>query len=580
MKALIDAALARGRVTVAILVLILLFGAMAWRDIPKEAEPDVNIPIIYVSMTLEGVSPEDSERLLLRPMEKELRTVEGVKEMRSTAYLGGAYVILEFEAGFNAQKALTDVREGVSRAKSELPQDTDEPLVKEVNVSLFPVLVVTLSGEVPERTLLRLARDLRDRIETIPAVLSVRIAGDREELVEIVIDPLRVETYGLSASELATAISRNNQLIAAGQIDTGRGRFAVKVPGLFENVREILDMPLKVSGDAVVRVRDIAEVRRTYKDRESYARVEGRPAIALEVSKRIGQNIIETIDEVRRVTAEAKERWPDRVVVGFTQDKSDDIKLMLADLENNLAIAVLLVMVIVLASLGMRSTMLVGVAVVGSFLAAILLLAGMGHTINIVVLFGLIFAAGNVVDGAIVVTEYADRKMAEGMDRADAYGIAAKRMAWPIISAIGTQIAAFLPLLFWPGVVGQFMKFLPITQIVVLGASVLMALVFIPVLGARFGRRVAPGSLVEAPREDPGTRAYVRLLDWAIGRPVTVLLATLAALVGAQWWYATHGNGVEFFPNVEPNLAVVTIAARGNLSTDEKDRLVREVEDR
>jgi multidrug efflux pump len=580
-KTLIEAAMNRGRVTAALLVLILLFGTLAWQGIPKEAEPDVNIPIIYVSMTLEGVSPEDSERLLLRPMEKELRSVEGTKEMRSTAYLGGAYVILEFEAGFDAQKALSDVRESVNRARSELPTDTDEPLVKEVNVSLFPVLVITLSGEVPERALLRLARDLRDRLETIPSVLSVRIAGDREELVEIVIDPLRVETYGISAGELAESIGRSNQLIAAGQIDTGRGRFAVKVPGLFEDVRDILDMPLKVDGDAIIRVRDVAEVRRTYKDRESYARVDGRPAIALEVSKRIGQNIIETIDEVRRATAEESERWPDGVVVGFTQDKSDNIKMMLADLENNLAIAVLLVMVIVLASLGMRSTVLVGVSIVGSFLAAILLLAGMGLTINIVVLFGLIFAAGNVVDGAIVVTEFADRRMAEGMARREAYLVAAKRMAWPIISAIATQIAAFLPLLFWPGVVGEFMKFLPITQLVVLSASVVMALVFIPVLGAWFGRRGDKARAVdETPPDDAGTRAYVRMLEWSLRRPGTVLLATVAVLVGVQWWYATHGNGVEFFPNVEPDLAIVTVAARGNLSTDEKDRLVGEVEER
>ncbi|BBK43152.1 multidrug resistance protein [Allostella vacuolata] len=581
MNTLIAAALDRGRVTVAILVLILLFGAMAWRTIPKESEPDVTIPMIYVSMTLEGVSPEDSERLLARPMEKELRSVEGVKEMRSNAYLGGSYVILEFEAGFNADKALNDVRESVNRAKSELPQDTDEPLVKEVNVSLFPVLVVTLSGEVPERTLLRLARDLRDRLETIPAVLSVRIAGDREELVEIVIDPLRIEAYGLSATDLANSISRNNQLIAAGQIDTGQGRFAVKVPGLFESLREILDMPVKVDGDAVVRVGDIAEVRRTYKDRQSYARVDGRPAIALEVSKRIGQNIIETIDEVRRITDEERARWPDNIVVGYTQDKSDDIKMMLADLENNLGIAVLLVMVIVLASLGMRSTLLVGVSIVGSFLAAILMLAGMGLTINIVVLFGLIFAAGNVVDGAIVVTEYADRRMAEGMERAAAYRMAAQRMAWPIISAIATQIAAFLPLLFWPGVVGEFMKYLPITQLVVLSASVLMALVFIPVLGSWIGRRgEATGPLHEPPPDDAGTRLYVRMLAWSLRRPVAVLVATVVALVGVQWWYATHGNGVEFFPNVEPDLALVTVSARGNLSTDEKDRLVREVEDR
>jgi len=580
MKGLIDWAMSRARVTIAVLVMILGFGAMAWNTIPKEAEPDVTIPIIYVSMTLEGVSPEDGERLLLRPMEKELRAVEGVKEMRSTSFLGGANVVLEFEAGFNAEKAITDVRESVDRAKSELPTETKEPIVKEVNVSLFPVLVVTLSGPVPERTLLRLARDLRDRIETIPNVLSVRIAGDREELVEIVIDPVLVESYGLAANELATAIQRNNQLIAAGALDTGKGSFPVKVPGLFEDVRDILGMPVKVSGDAVVRVGDIASVRRTYKDRQSYARVDGQPAVALEVSKRIGTNIIETIDQVRAAASEEQARWPETVQVGFSQDKSDNIKTMLSDLQNNLAIAVVLVMIIVLASLGMRTTMLVSVSIVGSFLTAILVLSGLGQTVNIVVLFGLIFAAGNVVDGAIVVTEYADRKMAEGMERSAAYAFAAKRMAWPIIAAIGTQIAAFLPLLFWPGVVGEFMKYLPITQVATLSASVLMALVFIPVLGAWLGRRTRPGEIDTRPPEDPGTESYVRLLERAIRHPAKILLGTVAALVLVLYWYANHGNGVEFFPDVEPDLALVKVSARGNLSTDDKDALIRDVENR
>lgn len=481
---LIDAALSRSRTVLSLLLFILVAGFVAYQAIPKEADPDINIPIVYVSMHHEGISPEDAERLLVRPMEKELRSIEGVKELRSTAYQGGANVLLEFEAGFDADAAVTDVRESVDLAKPELPGDTDEPEVHEINLSLFPVLNVTLSGDVSERTLLRLARDLKDEVEGIPEVLEAKIVGDRDESVELVIDPVLLDSYEIRADELLQAISRSNVLIAAGNLDTGQGRFGIKLPGLFEDVTDILDMPIKQDGDAVVRARDITGVKRTFKDPDTFARIGGERALVLEISKRTGENIIETIEKVRAVVTDASQGWPEGVVVGYSQDQSKNIRQMLTDLQNNVMSAILLVMIVIVGALGVRGGLLVGIAIPGSFLAGILVLYSIGLTVNIVVLFSLILAVGMLVDGAIVVTEFADRKLAEGLNKQDAYGLAAKRMAWPIIASTATTLAAFMPLLFWPGVVGEFMKFLPITLIATLAASLAMALVFVPVLGA------------------------------------------------------------------------------------------------
>ena len=586
----IDAAISRSRTVISILVFILIAGVVAYVGIPKESSPDVNIPIIYVSMTHEGISPEDAERLLVRPMEAEVKSIEGVKEIRSNAYQGGANVLLEFEAGFDADKALEDVREKVDIAKPELPDETDEPTVNEVNLSLFPVLVVTLGGEVPERTLLKLARDLEEKIEGISSVLDVKIGGDREERVEIIIDPLLVDSYGLDAQQILETIGRSNRLIAAGALDTGQGRFAIKVPGLFETVGDILDMPLKTNGDAVVTVRDLASVRRTFADRETYARLSGSPAISLEISKRTGENIIDTIEAVRALVEEERQAWPGGVAVSYSQDQSRGIRDMLRDLQNNVMSAVLLVMIVVVAALGIRSGLLVGVAIPGSFLAGILVLAAAGFTVNIVVLFSLILAVGMLVDGAIVVTEYADRRMNEGAEKRTAYAEAAKRMAWPIIASTATTLAAFAPLLFWPGIVGEFMKFLPITLIATLSASLIMALIFVPTLGAKFGRAsvaVAGGSSAAAIGETGDinriggfTGLYLRVLRTLLRHPAKVLVVAFVTLFGAWGLYLNFGKGVEFFPKVEPENAVLQIFGRGNLSVEEKDGLVREVEQR
>jgi multidrug efflux pump len=590
-SAVIEAAMGRARTVLAALVLILIAGAYAYVTVPKEAEPDIQIPVLYVNVGHEGISPADAERLLVKPLEQELRNLEGVEEMRSTSFLGGANIVLEFEAGFDVDLALADVREKVDLAKPELPEDADEPTVHEINLSLFPVLVVTLSGDLPERALLGLARDLQDDIEGISSVLKAQIAGDRDEVVEIVIDPLVIESYNLDAGDIIDAVARSNRVVAAGSMDTGRGRFAVRLPGLFESFEDILDMPVKVSRDAVVRMGDVGVLRPTFKDPEGFARINGRPAIALEVSKRTGENIIETIEEVRATVERARRDWPAEVVVTYSQDKSANIRTMLADLQNNVISAILLVMIVIVGALGLRSAGMVGVAIPGSFLAGILVLAAFGLTINIVVLFSLILAVGMLVDGSIVVTEYADRKMTEGHGRKSAYGLAAKRMAWPIIAATATTLVAFLPLVFWPGVVGEFMKFLPITLVATLSASLLMALVFVPTLGGILG---SPGGAADATNvkamaagdEDHlagvkgFTGAYLALLGRALRHPGKILLAAFLVLVAAQLAYGQLGRGVEFFPDVEPDNALLQVHARGNLAIAERDALLRQVESR
>ncbi|MBS3805531.1 MAG: efflux RND transporter permease subunit, partial [Oleiphilaceae bacterium] len=271
----------RHRAVLSALALLLITGTWAYLDIAKEAEPDVDIPFVFVHLGLEGVSPEDAERLLIRPMEVELRGIDGLKEMQATASEGGGQIVLEFDAGFDADAVLQDVKDAVDKAEPELPADADDPVVQEINTSIFPVLLVTLAGEIPERTLQQLARSTRDEIESIAGVLEVTIAGKREEVVEVIIDPLKVESYGLQAGEIIQYLSRSNRLVATGNLDTGEGRFAIKVPGLFETVEDVLNMPVKVEGDAIVSFRDIATVKRTFKDAEGYARVNGLRAVTL-----------------------------------------------------------------------------------------------------------------------------------------------------------------------------------------------------------------------------------------------------------------------------------------------------------
>lgn len=571
----VDYAISHARLTIATLFFLLVAGFAAYVAIPKEAEPDVAIPIIYVNVTQRGISPEDAERLILRPLETQLKSVENVKEMRSAGFEGGGFVLLEFEAGFDSDVALADVRAKVDDARGELPRDADEPNVSEVNLSLFPVLVVALGGEVPERTLLQLARQAERAIEQIPGVLSADLRGARDESVEIIAEPMLLRSYGISLDQLAASFATGNSLVAAGALESTSGRFAVKVPALIETPEDILSFPVAVSGDAAVTLGDVAEIRPTFKDPTSITRVNGKPAITVEVSKRTGSNLIQTVDATRAVVEELRKNWPGTVEVTYSQDKSKDIRVMLHELQNSVITAVLLVVVIMLTVLGGRASLFIGIAIPASFLAGILGLQLAGLTVNIVVLFSLILAVGMLVDDAIIVSEFAERRMAEGMAPAPAYSLAAKRMAGPVIAATATRVAAFSPLLFWPGIVGEFMKYMPITLIATLSASLVVALIFTPTLGSMLGRASAPHEEHKRNRT-----LYMRTVRLTLRHPLATLGLAIALLVGVIQAYGTYGNGVEFFPDIEPDFGLVQVRARGNLSIYEKDQLVRTVEER
>jgi len=588
---LIESAMSRSRTVILSLLVVLIGGLVAYNTIPKEAEPDIEIPIIYVSISHDGISPEDSERLLVRPMEQELRSIEGIKEMTANAYEGGANVQLEFDAGVDTDKALQDVREKVDKAKAKLPGETDEPTVNEVKMSRFdPMLVLNLAGNVPERMLTTIAKDLKEKIEGISGVLEVNLIGTREELMEVVVNPLAMESYGLDQAQIIQFVSLNNRLVAAGALHSDEGRFPVKVPGVFESAADVLDMPIKAVGERVVHFKDIAEVRRTYKDAESVARLNGKPAVAIEVVQRAGANVIDTIGAVKSLIAEEQAYWPSDIDIVASRDKSKDVNDMLSELQNSVISAVLLVFIVIIGILGFRSALLVGIAIPGSFLMGILIIGYFGVTINMMVLFALIMAVGMLVDGAIVVTEMADRRMAEGDSRYDAYSRAAIRMSWPIIASTCTTLAAFVPLAFWPGTSGEFMKFLPITLIAVLSASLIMALLFVPTLGSIFGKTgantaEARRNLTAAETGDLNsvtgfTGSYVRFLRKSLRRPWMSVGGVTALLLSIYVAFGTFGKGVEYFPDVEQPFGMIDIRARGDLSTAERDALVRQVEER
>jgi multidrug efflux pump len=584
-RTLIGAAFARRLTAVLSLLLVLGLGAVAYMTIPKEAAPDIDIPLFFVTVAYPGVSAGDSDRLVVRPLQRELQGISGLRQIQSQAGEGFAIIQLEFDPGSDNRRALADVREQVDLARPSVPPGAEEPVVTEVDLGLFPILTVALSGPVAERTLIGLARNLRDLLEALPGVLEADIAGDRDDLMEILVDPLAVESYRLSYDEVMQAVDRNNRLIAAGAFDTGAGRIAVTVPGVIEDVGDVLNLPVRVEGATVVRLSDVALVRQAFEDPDGFARINGQPTVALEIRRSAGANIIETVASAQAIIAEEQADWPPALEVTYLQNQAEDIQTQLGDLENSVITAVVLVTLTVVLALGLRASLLVALAIPGSFLAGILVIYLLGFTLNIVVLFGLILVVGMLVDGAVVVVELAERHMAEGMARGAAFLAAAQRMAWPITASAATTIAVFLPLLFWPGTAGQFMRFLPATVIATLLASLVMALIFIPVVGSLFrGRRDPESRTPVASEEDPPQGAltirYLHALAYLIRHPAQALLATLLLLVIAYGAYGAYGRGVDFFPAVEPEFAQMQIQARGDLSIREADALVRLVEER
>ncbi len=492
MTGIVDWAAGRARMIIAFIALSLLAGGFSYANLPKEGEPDIEIPALVISVPFPGISAEDAEKLIVKPMETELSDLDGLKSMQGTAAESYANVVLEFEFGWDKTKILADVRDRMDAAEAQFPSGFERYSVTEFNFSEFPIVIVNLTGAVPERTLLRVAKELQDRLEGLEPVLEASLAGHRDEMLEVVIDPLRLEAYNVTAAELIGVVVNNNQLIAAGEIETATGTFAVKIPSSFDEQSDVMNLPVKVDGDRVVTLGDLADIRLTFEDARQTARFNGVNTVALQVSKRKGFNVIDTSALIREEVEAERQRWPrelqQAIEVGTSNDQSRQVKSMVSQLEGSVLTAVALVMIVVLAALGSRSALLVGFAIPTSFLLCFAFLALMGVSVSNIVMFGLILAVGMLVDGAIVVVEYADRRIREGSGPMAAYVEAAKRMFWPIVSSTATTLCAFLPMLFWPGVPGQFMGMLPVTLIFVLSASLVVALIYLPVMGGVAGR--------------------------------------------------------------------------------------------
>jgi multidrug efflux pump len=557
---------------------------------PRESNPNIDFPFISVVVPYPGVSPEDAERLLVRPIETELQTIEGIKEMNAVARQGMAIVNLEFEADFNKDKALAEVRAKVDLARGKFPPDAEEPIIEEANASGDPIIGIVLSGGAPERTLFQISRSLQDRLEATPGVLEVYLNGGREEMLEVTIDPVRMEAANVSPGELAQVIGRNNQLVPAGNLESGSGKFAVKVPGVVNQPADILALPIKKNGDRLITVGDIGDVRRTFKEANFITRFNGQPAFSVDVAKRSGANILDTVKEVRKVVAEEQKRWPETVKVSYIFDESDFIGRTLVVLESGLIIATILVMLIIVATLGIRQGLMVGAAIPACFMLAFLMLNATGVTLNQMVMFGLVLAVGILVDGGIVVVEYADRKMAEGMPKEEAFAAAGKRMFWPVLNGTLTTLCAFLPFLFWNSIPGKFMSFLPMTLFYVLGASIFIALIFTPALGSIFGRKAAVDEahlkeIEKSERGDPREMTgfmgwYARTIDILARHPTSAMFATLVIIVAVGWAFKLENKPTEFFLQQDPEYVAVYVKARGNLSPQAQDQLVRQVESR
>ncbi|MFZ8868083.1 MAG: efflux RND transporter permease subunit [Paracoccaceae bacterium] len=492
MTSLVDWAAERARMILAMIALSLTAGIFAYTTLPKEGEPDIEIPVLFVSVVFPGISAADSEALLVRPIETELADLDGLKRMTATAAENYAGVAIEFEFGWDKAKTMADARDAMNAAEALFPEGAEKYSINEINFSEFPIIIVNLTGNVPERTMTRIAEDLQEEIEAMDAVLEAVIAGNRKEMMEVVIDPLRLEAYNVTAGELISVVRNNNQLIAAGEVDTAQGSFSVKIPSSFDEPRDIYDLPVKTNGDRVITLGDLADIRLTFEDRVGTARYNGETTVALQVVKRKGFNLIKTAAAIRALIEEAEATWPPElraaVDIGSSNDQSRVVASMVSQLEGSVLTAIALVMIVVLASLGTRAALLVGFAIPTSFLLCFVLLAVMGITISNIVMFGLILAVGMLVDGAIVVVEYADKRITQGEGPMRAYVEAAKRMFWPVVSSTATTLCAFLPMLFWPGVPGQFMGMLPVTLIFVLSASLIVALVYLPVVGGVTGR--------------------------------------------------------------------------------------------
>jgi len=574
-------ALKREVTVFALLVLIVVTGLYCYLTIPRESFPDITIPYVFVNTTYEGVAPEDMEELITVPIERKLKGLADVEEIRSTSAEGISTVAIKFLPDIDIDDAVQKVRDKVDQAKPDLPNDLpDEPVILEVNFSDLPVIRVVLSGPFNLRRLQNFAEDLEDRMEAIPGVLDAELSGGLEREIHVAFDLDRVAAYNVPFSSIVESVTRSNVNMPGGSMDIGEGKYLVRVPEDFKQPAEIFSIVAFVRDGKPVYLRDIATILDTHKDPLTRSRINGEQSVTLAIKKRTGENIVRVTDEVKRVVAEMKPLLPPALAIDLTSDMSDDVRLMIADLENNILTGLVLVLAVIFIFIGGRSAFFVALAIPYSMLITFALLAAFGITLNMVVLFSLILALGMLVDNGIVIVENIYRHIQQGMTRGEAAAVGTDQVAWPVITSTLTTLGAFFPMLFWPGIMGEFMKFLPQTIIMALSASLFVALVINPVLSARYqtAKPAAPANGAQPGREPLVKRVYARLLEGSLRHPILVVFLAFLLLIGSAAAFGLLGKGFEFFPETEPRRAYVHIKAPEGASLDASDQLVKEVE--
>ncbi len=586
MNQIVDFALAKGKTTLTVALLIILAGAFARSTIPVASDPSIQIPIVSVSVFLDGASPDDASRLIVRPLENRLRSVPGIKEISSSGRLSYARVVGEFEVGYDLDVALRDIKQAVEEVKFKLPREAEDPQIREYSFATFPVMNLSLLGKGSLRQKVFFARQLQDNLERIDEVLSVDISGAPEEVLEAEVDKSKLEIYGITLGQLYSAIANNNLIIPGGAQDTGLGSFNIEVPSVFETAEDVYNIPVKVTKDAVVTLSDIATIKRTFKDATSYALINGEDAVTLEVKLREGANAINAKRSIMLAVEDFETVIPENLSIIKTDDETIWAENMINELQGNIITAIFLVMILVVASMGIRVGLLVGLSIPFCFLLTFVVLKFWNIEFNFLVMMGLLLGLGMLIDGAIVVSEYADRKISEGLHRVEAYRLASKRMFYPILSSTATTIAAFTPLIFWPGFTGQFMRYLPTTVFIVLSASLVYAMILTPVLGANFGQRrstLASKDGTESTGEvvfDKLAAFYQKWVARFVKNPGETVLAVISLLVLIVIMYTNFGKGTIYFPVVDPVQAQVSIRARGNFSAQEAKVIIKRVEDK
>ncbi len=585
---------------VVLTALTFIFGWVSYRALPRENFPDVKIPLILVTTPYIGVSPSDVEALITTKVESELASLTDVKKMSSSSAEGISIVAIEFEPEVDIQDALQKVRDRVSRAKPKLPEDAEEPSVQEISFSSFPIMLVTLAGGVDEVGLKAIAEDLEDELARVPGVLDVDISGGRERMIRVQVYPERLGHYGLSMEDVLGAIGSENVNIPGGTITEGRGTFLLRTPSEILDPKVLEQLAIKRVGDRPVFLTDIARVTDDFEDRLTYARKNGASSVTLAVKKRTGANILAVATGVKEVVAARAPTLPAGVEVEILADASEDIELMVSDLENNIVSALILVIGCVVLLMGVRAATFVAMSIPMSMFGTYIVLDALDYSLNTIVLFSLVLALGILVDNAIVVVENIWRHLELGKERLQAAIDGTEEVVWPVVGATATAVLGFFPLIFWTGIMGQFMGMLPKTMIITLVWSLVAAMVMLPPLSVWFLPKRLPRPPGAPPLEtvevngttffreeldplDPATltpfmRAYHRLLSFSIDHRYLSAIAILAVFISSGWAFANYNHGVEFFPAIPPERAIVGVRLPEGADLDATDKVVLGIE--